>query len=132
VKETAVDEAVVSVGYMVDDVQAAIGFYTAQPGFTLRSSAVAASADVTRGNLRLRLAGPSSSAGRPMPDGRRPAPGGWNRIHLVVPGIAAEGARLRSAWITFLDDIVTGPGGQQVLSEGPAGNRIGLFAPAAR
>jgi catechol 2,3-dioxygenase-like lactoylglutathione lyase family enzyme len=132
VKETAVDEAVVSVRFMVDDVQAAIGFFTAQPGFTLRSSAVPAFADVTRGQLRLLLAGPSISAGLPMPDGRRPAPGGWNRIHLVVPDVAAEGARLRAAGITFRDDIVTGPGGQQVLSEDPAGNPIGLFTTAAR
>jgi catechol 2,3-dioxygenase-like lactoylglutathione lyase family enzyme len=125
------DESMVSVRYMVDDVQAAIDFYTTHLGFTVRSAALPAFADVTRGNLRLILAGPSSSAGRPMPDGRRPVPGGWNRIHLIVPDIAAEVTRLRAAGIHFRNDIVTGPGGQQILLEDPADNPVELFTPAA-
>jgi catechol 2,3-dioxygenase-like lactoylglutathione lyase family enzyme len=121
----------VNVRYMVDDVQAAIGFYTSHLGFTLRSSAAPAFADVTRGNLRLLLAGPGSSAGRAMPDGRRPGPGGWNRIHLIVPDIAAEVARLRAGGVSFRNEIVTGPGGKQVLIEDPAGNVVELFEPAS-
>jgi catechol 2,3-dioxygenase-like lactoylglutathione lyase family enzyme len=125
-------EQLVSVRYMVDDVQAAIGFYTSHLGFTLRSSAAPAFADVTRGNLRLLLAGPASSAGRPMPDGRKPEPGGWNRIHLIIPDIAAEVTRLRGQGVSFRNDIVTGPGGKQILIEDPAGNVVELFEPAAR
>jgi catechol 2,3-dioxygenase-like lactoylglutathione lyase family enzyme len=116
---------------MVDDVQAAIDFYTSHLGFTLRSSAVPAFADVTRGSLRLLLAGPASSAGRPMPDGIRPEPGGWNRIHLIVPDIAAEVARLRAEGVSFRNDIVSGPGGKQILINDPAGNVVELFQPAA-
>ena len=125
-------EEMVNVRYMVDDVQAAIDFYTGHLGFTLRSSAAPAFADVTRGNLRLLLAGPTSSAGRPMPDGRRPEPGGWNRIHLIMPDLAAEVARLRAENVRFRNDIVTGPGGRQILVEDPAGNVVELFEPATR
>jgi catechol 2,3-dioxygenase-like lactoylglutathione lyase family enzyme len=125
-------EQMVNVRYMVDDVQAAIDFYTGHLGFELRSSAAPAFADVTRGNLRLLLAGPASSAGRPMPDGRRPEPGGWNRIHLIVPDITAEVARLRADGVSFRNEIVTGPGGKQILIEDPAGNVVELFEPAAR
>ena len=124
-------DALANVRYMVDDVQAAVDFYTTHFGFTLRSSAVPAFADVTRGNLRLLLSGPTSSAGRPMPDGRRPRPGGWNRIELVVDDLAAEVERLRAAGLTFRNDIVTGPGGSQILLDDPAGNPIELFQPAA-
>jgi catechol 2,3-dioxygenase-like lactoylglutathione lyase family enzyme len=120
----------VNVRYMVDDVQAAIDFYTKHLDFTLRSSAAPAFADVTRNNLRLLLSGPTSSAGRPMPDGAKPSPGGWNRIHLIVDDIAAEVARLRQAGLTFRNDIVTGPGGAQILLEDPSGNVIELFQPA--
>jgi catechol 2,3-dioxygenase-like lactoylglutathione lyase family enzyme len=123
-------EELVSVRYMVDDVQAAVDFYTSHLGFVLRSSAVPAFADVTRGNLRLLLAGPESSAGRPMPDGRRPGPGGWNRIHLLVPDIAAGVARLRAGGVSFRNEVVSGPGGKQVLVEDPAGNVVELFQPA--
>lgn len=122
----------VSVRYMVDDVQAAIDFYTSHLGFTVRMSAAPAFADVTRGNLRLLLAGPASSAGRPMPDGRKPQPGGWNRVHLIVPDIHAEVTRLRGEGVSFRNDIVTGPGGSQILIEDPAGNVVELFQPAAR
>ena len=121
----------VSVRYIVTDVEAAVDFYTRHFGFTLRSSAAPAFADVVRGRLRLLLSGPASSAGRPMPDGRTPEPGGWNRIHLVVDDIAGEVERLRAAGLVFRNDIVTGPGGQQILLEDPAGNPVELFQPAA-
>jgi catechol 2,3-dioxygenase-like lactoylglutathione lyase family enzyme len=122
----------VNVRYMVDDVDTAIAFYTTHFGFTLRSSAAPAFADVVRGNLRLLLSGPASSAGRPMPDGRTPAPGGWNRIHLIVDDLAAEVERLRDAGLRFRNDTVKGPGGQQILLDDPAGNPIELFQPADR
>jgi catechol 2,3-dioxygenase-like lactoylglutathione lyase family enzyme len=121
----------VSVRYMVDDVEAAIAFYTKHLGFTLRMSAAPAFADVTRGRLRLLLSGPASSAGRPMPDGTVPSPGGWNRIHLIVSDVAAEVDKLRADGVTFRNDIVSGPGGQQILLEDPSGNVIELFQPAA-
>ena len=117
----------VNVRYMVDDVDAAVAFYTKHLGFALLSSAAPAFADVKRGELRLLLSGATSSAGRPMPDGRRPEPGGWNRIELVVDDIAAEVARLRSAGVRFRNDIVTGPGGSQILLEDPSGNVVELF-----
>jgi catechol 2,3-dioxygenase-like lactoylglutathione lyase family enzyme len=122
----------VNVRYMVDDVETAVAFYTTHLGFTLLSNASPAFADVTRGDLRLLLSGPTSSAGRPMPDGRRPAPGGWNRIHLVVDDLASEVERLRAAGVPFRNDIVTGPGGSQILLDDPSGNPIELFQPARR
>ena len=120
----------VSVRYMVADVDAAVDFYTRHLGFTVRMNAAPAFADVTRGRLRLLLSGPASSAGRPMPDGAVPGPGGWNRIHLIVNDIAAEVERLRGAGVPFRNDIVTGPGGQQILLEDPSGNVVELFQPA--
>ena len=120
----------VSVRYIVDDVDAALAFYTEHFGFTVLSSASPAFADVVRGRLRLLLSGPASSAGRPMPDGRSPAPGGWNRIHLIVEDIATDVERLRAAGLTFRNDIVSGPGGQQILIDDPSGNPIELFQPA--
>jgi catechol 2,3-dioxygenase-like lactoylglutathione lyase family enzyme len=120
----------VNVRYMVDDVDEAVAFYTTHFGFTVRSSAAPAFADVVRGNLRLLLSGPESSAGRPMPDGRSPEPGGWNRIHFILDDIGAEVERLRAAGLTFRSDIVSGPGGRQILLEDPAGNPIELFQPA--
>ena len=125
------DDEMVNVRYMVDDVEESIAFYTKMLGFELLTSASPAFADVKRGNLRLLLAGPASSAGRPMPDGRKPGPGGWNRIHFVVDDIDTEVARLRDAGATFRNDIVTGPGGQQILLEDPSGNVVELFQPAA-
>jgi catechol 2,3-dioxygenase-like lactoylglutathione lyase family enzyme len=119
------------VRYMVDDVDDAVAFYTTHLGFTLLSRAAPAFADVTRGDLRLLLSGRTSSAGRPMPDGRQPGPGGWNRIQLLVDDIAAEVDRLRDAGLRFRNDIVRGPGGAQVLIEDPSGNAIELFQPAA-
>jgi catechol 2,3-dioxygenase-like lactoylglutathione lyase family enzyme len=121
----------VNVRYMVDDVDAAIEFYTKHFGFRLNTTAAPAFADVTRGSLRLLLSGPRSSAGRPMPDGRTPEPGGWNRIEFVVEDIEAEVKRLKAAGMTFRNDIVIGPGGSQILLEDPSGNPIELFQPAA-
>ena len=123
-------DELVNFRYMVDDVESAVAFYTTQFGFTLRTDAAPAFADVVRGNLRLLLSGPASSAGRPMPDGRTPEPGGWNRMHFVVDDIEGEVERLRSAGVTFRNDIVSGPGGRQILLEDPAGNPIELFQPA--
>jgi catechol 2,3-dioxygenase-like lactoylglutathione lyase family enzyme len=120
----------VNVRYMVNDVDKAVAFYTTHLGFTLLSSAAPAFADVSRGDLRLLLSGPASSAGRPMPDGTKPVPGGWNRIEFVVDDIAAEVDRLRGAGLSFRNDIVTGPGGQQILFDDPSGNPIELFQPA--
>ena len=123
-------DELVSVRYMVDDVDASIAFYTEHFGFEVRMSAAPAFADVTRGSLRLLLSGPQSSAGRAMPDGATPGPGGWNRIHLIVDDIAGEVARLRDAGVPFRNDIVSGPGGQQILVEDPSGNVVELFQPA--
>ena len=122
----------VNVRYMVDDVDAAVAFYTKHLGFTLLSNAAPAFADVSRGDLRLLLSGPTSSAGRPMPDGRQPEPGGWNRIEFVVEDIEAEVERLRAAGLQFRNDIVQGPGGAQILFDDPSGNPIELFQPARR
>jgi catechol 2,3-dioxygenase-like lactoylglutathione lyase family enzyme len=117
------------VRYMVDDVEAAIAFYTKLFGFDVLNDYSPAFADVQRGNLRLLLSGPTSSAARPMPDGRQPQPGGWNRIHFIVDDLEAEVARLRAAGVTFRGDIVKGPGGSQILLDDPAGNPIELFQP---
>jgi catechol 2,3-dioxygenase-like lactoylglutathione lyase family enzyme len=125
-----VRDDLVSVRYMVDDVEEAVAFYTTHFGFTVLNSFAPAFADVVRGNLRLLLSGPKSSAGRPMPDGRTPQPGGWNRIHFIVDDIGTEVERLRSAGVTFRNEIVTGPGGRQIVLEDPAGNPIELFQPA--
>jgi catechol 2,3-dioxygenase-like lactoylglutathione lyase family enzyme len=115
---------------MVDDVDDAIAFYTKLLGFEILTSAGPAFADVKRGNLRLLLSGPASSAGRPMPDGTTPGPGGWNRIHLIIDDIDAEVARLRDLGAHFRNDIVKGPGGQQILLQDPSGNVVELFQPA--
>jgi len=125
-------DSYVHVRYIVDDVEAAVAFYTEHLGFTLLTSWLPAFADVARGNLRLLLSGPTSSAGRPMPDGRLPEPGGWNRIHLIVDNIASEVERLRAAGLTFRNDIVKGPGGSQIVIDDPAGNPVELFQPSAR
>jgi catechol 2,3-dioxygenase-like lactoylglutathione lyase family enzyme len=115
---------------MVDDVDQAIDFYTEHFGFQPGHNASPAFAEVSRGNLRLLLAGPASSAGRPMPDGRKPEPGGWNRIHFVVDDIDAEVERLHGAGIRFRNEIVSGPGGRQVLVDDPSGNPVEIFQPA--
>ena len=122
----------VNVRYMVDDVQESIDFYTKHLGFELLSSAPPAFADVKRGNLRLLLAGPKSSAGRPMADGEKPGPGGWNRVHFIVDDVEAEVSRLRDAGARFRNDIIEGPGGKQILLLDPSGNFVELFQPATR
>ena len=126
------DTDLVNVRYMVDDVEASIDFYTSLLGFELLSSAAPAFADVRRGSLRLLLSGERSSAGRPMSDGAQPEPGGWNRVQLVFDDLAAEIARLTDAGATFSNELVTGPGGSQILLVDPSGNLIELFQPAAR
>jgi catechol 2,3-dioxygenase-like lactoylglutathione lyase family enzyme len=128
-QEVRMPEATVSVRYMVDDVEASIAWYTGHLGFSLLTSYAPAFADVQRGALRLLLSGPKSSAGKPMPDGELPKPGGWNRIHLIVDDLAAEVERLRTAGVKFRNDIVSGPGGQQVLIVDPSGNVVELFQP---
>lgn len=121
---------VVSVRYMVSDVAKSLEFYTSHLGFTVESTFGPAFGSVQRGNLRLLLAGPQSSAGRPMSDGAVPGPGGWNRIHLIVPDIAAEVARLKSEGCEFRNEMISGPGGSQILLLDPSGNVIELFQPA--
>jgi catechol 2,3-dioxygenase-like lactoylglutathione lyase family enzyme len=121
----------VSVRYMVDDVPKSVEFYTKFLGFEVLTN-FPAFADVARGKLRVLLSGPQSSAARPMPDGAKPVPGGWNRIHLIVDDIAAEVARLRAAGAPFRNDVIEGPGGKQILLQDPSGNVIELFQPAAR
>lgn len=123
------DANTVNVRYLVKDVAAATDFYTRHFGFTVGISSPAF-ADVTRGNLRLLLSGPESSAGRAMTDGERPGPGGWNRIHLIVDDLESEVARLTAEGVRFRNEIVTGPGGAQVLACDPSGNLIELFQPA--
>ena len=120
----------VNVRYMVDDVEAAVDFYTKHLGFRPGdNSAPPAFADVTRGNLRLLLSGEKSSAGRAMPDGERPEPGGWNRIELEVDDLRSEVERLKKEGVNFRNDIVMGPGGSQILLIDPSGNFVELFEP---
>jgi catechol 2,3-dioxygenase-like lactoylglutathione lyase family enzyme len=120
----------VHVRYLVDDVQTSIDFYTGILGFESITTFLPAFADVRRGNLRLLLSGPASSAGRAMPDGRVPHPGGWNRIHLLVDDIDTEVDRLRAAGIPFRSEVVSGPGGRQIVLDDPSGNPVELFQPA--
>ncbi|MBI1776926.1 MAG: VOC family protein [Proteobacteria bacterium] len=121
--------ATVNVRYMVDDVDASLAWYTQHLGFTKLTSMAPAFADVRLGDLRLLLSGKTSSAGRPMPDGKQPAPGGWNRIQLIVDDLAAEVERLRAAGLSFRNDIISGPGGKQILLADPSGNLVELFQP---
>lgn len=126
------NDDLVNVRYMVDDVERAVDFYTSYLDFEVLTNFPPAFADVVRGNLRLLLSGPDSSAGRPMPDGVKPGPGGWNRIHLLVDDLESEVARLRDAGAPFRNDIVEGPGGKQILLQDPSGNVVELFQPAGR
>jgi catechol 2,3-dioxygenase-like lactoylglutathione lyase family enzyme len=126
------DDETINVRYMVNDVDDAIAFYTKLLGFEVLSSASPAFADVKRGNLRLLLSGPASSAGRPMADGAKPGPGGWNRIHFIVDDIDREVDRLTEEGAVFRNAVVAGPGGKQVLLEDPSGNFVELFEPAFR
>ena len=119
----------VGVRYIIDDVPAAMHFYTTLLGFTLERDASPAFASVVRDGVRLLLSGDGSSGKRPLPDGRRQAPGGWNRIHLEVSDLAAEVARLRAAGVTFrTEDIVTGPGGAPSRSRRPLGQPRGVVS----
>jgi catechol 2,3-dioxygenase-like lactoylglutathione lyase family enzyme len=118
--------------YLVDDVDAAVRFYTTHMGFTLLMQAGPAFADVARDDMRLLLSGPQSSAGRAMDDGARPGAGGWNRAQVVVDDVEAEVERLAAAGVEPRNPVVTGPGGSQVLFSDPSGNLIELFQPAGR
>jgi catechol 2,3-dioxygenase-like lactoylglutathione lyase family enzyme len=122
-------ELYASVRYLVDDVQAAIDFYTTHLGFTLKTSAAPAFADVVRGHLRLLLSGPASSGARATPEDAAAA--GRNRVHLIVDDLDAEIDQLRAAGLSFRSDVVAGPGGRQILIADPAGNLVELFQPAA-
>ena len=119
----------ISIRYMIDDVPAAMAFYTTHLGFVIEQDASPAFASVTRDGVRLLLSGKTSSGRRAMPDGREPVPGGWNRIHIQVEDLAAEVSRLRGAGLKFRNDIITGPGGSQIILDDPSGNPIELFQP---
>jgi catechol 2,3-dioxygenase-like lactoylglutathione lyase family enzyme len=120
---------IVNVRYMVNDVQEAVDWYVGHFGFSV-ILASPAFASVERGYLRLLLSGRGSSAGRPMPDGRQPQPGGWNRFQFIVDDVATEVERLRARGVKFRNEIVTGPGGSQILAEDPSDNLVELFQPA--
>ncbi len=122
------EDQLASVRYIVDDVETAVDFYTTHLGFTLRFSAGDAFADVVRGPLRLLLSGPASSGARSTPGDTAAA--GRNRIHLVLDAFDAEVERLREAGVSFVSDVVSGPGGRQILVADPAGNLVELFEPA--
>jgi catechol 2,3-dioxygenase-like lactoylglutathione lyase family enzyme len=122
----------VHVRYIVNDVEEAVAWYQRLLGFELISNQAPAFADVKRGALRLLLSGPKSSAGRPMADGERPVPGGWNRLHLIVENLEADIERLNEAGALFRNEVVSGPGGSQVLLIDPSGNLVELFQPAKR
>jgi catechol 2,3-dioxygenase-like lactoylglutathione lyase family enzyme len=119
-----------TVRYMVKDVDAAVAFYTKHLGFTVKQQFGANIAILTRDDLTLWTAGPNASAGRAMPDGRKPEPGGWNRFVIEVEDLAKTVEQLRKAGTSFRNDIVAGPGGKQILAEDPSGNVIELFEPA--
>jgi catechol 2,3-dioxygenase-like lactoylglutathione lyase family enzyme len=120
----------VGVRYIIDDVEAAMRFYTTMLGFSVERDASPAFVSVVRDGVRLLLSGDGSSGKRPLPDGRRQEPGGWNRVHLEVTDLTAEVERLRAAGVSFrTDDIVTGPGGAQIILDDPSGNPVELFQP---
>lgn len=125
-----IDENTTHVRYMVNDVAAAVDFYTTHFGFEPIGPSSPAFASVVRGNLRLLLSGPDSSAGVPMADGTKPGPGGWNRIHFVYSDLDAEIARLEGEGVPFRNEAITGPGGTQILVQDPSGNLIELFQQA--
>jgi catechol 2,3-dioxygenase-like lactoylglutathione lyase family enzyme len=126
------DHEYASVRYIVDDVAASLAFYTDHLGFRVLNDFSPAFADIAHGHLRLLLSGPSSSGARALPDGRQPVPGGWNRIHLIVDDIDQEAQRLSAAGVTLRSEVISGPGGKQVVLDDPSGNPIELFQPAAR
>jgi len=116
-----------SVRYIVNDVDAAVKFYCQHLGFEKRQQFGAAMAILERGDITLWLAGPEASASRPMPDGRRPQPGGWSRFVIPVENLSTIVARLRASGVPFCNEILEGPGGRQVLCEDPSGNVVELF-----
>ena len=118
------------VRYLVDDVETATAFYTDKLGFDLEQRIGPAFAIVSRGDISLWLSGPQSSAARPMPDGRQPEPGGWNRLVITVDALEPEVERLKQAGASFRSEIVTGPGGKQIVLDDSAGNPVELFEPA--
>ena len=120
-----------TIRYLVHDVERSIAFYTHSLGFTLEQQMSPAFAKVSRDDLILWLAGPQSSAARPMPDGRRPKPGGWNRLVLEVRDLPSRVAEMKQAGMRFRNEIVVGPGGKQILLEDPDGNPVELFEPAS-
>jgi len=122
----------VSFRYMIDDVDAAVDFYTRQLGFALELDSSPAFASVTRGGMRLLLSGKTSSGRRAMPDGTEPVPGGWNRIHIVVDDLEAEVKRLREAGVHFRNEIIKGQGGSQIQLDDPSGNAVELFQTSER
>ena len=124
--------ATVSVRYIVNDIDAAIGFYTGHLGFSVQMHPNDMFAMLTRGDLRLVLSVPSGAAGggQAMPDGTMPAPGGWNRFSIEVPDLAATVAQLKGDGVQFRNDLVTGVGGKQIIAEDPSGNPVELFEPA--
>jgi catechol 2,3-dioxygenase-like lactoylglutathione lyase family enzyme len=122
----------ISIRYMIDDVPAALKFYTTHLGFAVDMDASPAFASITRDGVRLLLSGKTSSGRRAMPDGREPVPGGWNRIHIQVEDLAAEVERLRGAGLNFRNDIITGPGGSQIILDDPSGNPVELFQPTEK
>ena len=122
----------VSIRYMIEDVPTALKFYTTHLGFSVDMDASPAFASISRDGVRLLLSGKTSSGRRPMPDGREPVPGGWNRIHIQVDDLAAEVERLRGAGLKFRNDIITGPGGSQIILDDPSGNPVELFQPAEK
>jgi predicted enzyme related to lactoylglutathione lyase len=117
---------------MIDDVPAALKFYTTHLGFAVDMDASPAFASITRDGMRLLLSGKTSSGRRVMPDGREPVPGGWNRIHIQVEDLATEVERLRDVGLKFRNDIITGPGGSQIILDDPSGNPVELFQPAEK
>jgi catechol 2,3-dioxygenase-like lactoylglutathione lyase family enzyme len=120
---------VAQVRYIVDDVDQAVQFYTGKLGFQLEQQFGPAMAILQRDDLKLWLAGPLASASKPMPDGAKPAPGGWNRIVITVDDLDGLVGRLRNEGVRFRNEILTGPGGKQILAEDPAGNVVELFQP---
>ncbi len=124
-------ETTVNIRYMVDDVAGAVDWYVKHLGFTPVMNAPPAFASVAKGPIRLLLSGKMSSAGRAMPDGEQPGPGGWNRFQFLVEDIEKEVARLKAEGVKFRNEIVRGPGGAQVLIVDPAGNLVEVFQPAA-
>ena len=119
-----------TVRYLVTDVERSIAFYTKALGFKLDQSMAPAFARISNSDLTLWLAGPQSSAARPMPDGRRPEPGGWNRFVVEVEDLVSRVAEMKRAGLRFRNDVVVGPGGKQILLEDPDGNLVELFEAA--